>query len=122
VARARDFLRAPPPVPPGQPFTLQRMTDATLAVYRELLDVADASAEWHGDRAYPGARPKRVRLSRPAPPPAAPPFISGTRIQSPSGVASMSADAAKPSLTSFGSAPGAVMSRLHSSPPFQSEM
>jgi len=36
VARARDFLRAPPPVPDNQPFTLQRMTDATLAVYEEL--------------------------------------------------------------------------------------
>jgi hypothetical protein len=39
VARARDFLRAPPPVPDNQPFTLQRMTDATLAVYEELVDV-----------------------------------------------------------------------------------
>ena len=38
VARTRDFLRAPPPVPPDQPFTLQRMTDATLAVYQELVD------------------------------------------------------------------------------------
>lgn len=38
VARTREFLRAAPPVPPDQPFTLQRMTDATLAVYRELVE------------------------------------------------------------------------------------
>ena len=38
VARTREFLRAAPPVPPNQPFTLQRMTDATLAVYQELVD------------------------------------------------------------------------------------
>jgi len=38
VATTRRFLRAAPPVPPDQPFTLQRMTDATLAVYQELVD------------------------------------------------------------------------------------
>jgi len=38
VARTREFLRAAPPVPPDQPFTLKRMTDATLAVYRELVE------------------------------------------------------------------------------------
>ena len=36
VARTREFLCAASPVPPDQPFTLQRMTDATLAVYEEL--------------------------------------------------------------------------------------
>jgi glycosyltransferase involved in cell wall biosynthesis len=39
VARTCEFLRAAPPVPPNQPFTLQRMTDATLAVYRELVEL-----------------------------------------------------------------------------------
>jgi glycosyltransferase involved in cell wall biosynthesis len=38
VARTRGFLGAAPPVPPDQPFTLQRMTDATLALYEELVD------------------------------------------------------------------------------------
>jgi len=38
VARSLDFLRAAPPVPPDQPFTLQRMTDATLQVYHELVE------------------------------------------------------------------------------------
>jgi len=38
VGKTREFLRAAPPVPPDQPFTLQRMTDATLAVYQELVD------------------------------------------------------------------------------------
>lgn len=38
VARTREFLRAAPLVPPDQPFTLQRMTDATLAVYQELVE------------------------------------------------------------------------------------
>jgi len=38
AARTREFLRAAPPVPPDQPFTLQRMTDATLTVYQELVD------------------------------------------------------------------------------------
>jgi len=37
VGRTREFLRNPPPVPPDQPFTLQRMTDSTLAVYEELV-------------------------------------------------------------------------------------
>ena len=37
VAKTRAFLKSPPPVPPGQPFTLQRMTDATLALYQELV-------------------------------------------------------------------------------------
>jgi len=38
AAKTREFLRAAPPVPPDQPFTLQRMTDATLAVYQELVE------------------------------------------------------------------------------------
>jgi glycosyltransferase involved in cell wall biosynthesis len=38
VTRTREFLRSAPPVPPDQPFTLQRMTDATLAVYEELVN------------------------------------------------------------------------------------
>lgn len=37
VERTREFLRDPPSVQPGQPFTLQRMTDSTLAVYEELV-------------------------------------------------------------------------------------
>ncbi len=38
VDTTRRFLRAAPSVPADQPFTLKRMTDATLAVYHELLD------------------------------------------------------------------------------------
>ncbi len=38
AAKTRHFLRAAPPVPPDQPFTLQRMTDATLEVYEELVE------------------------------------------------------------------------------------
>ncbi len=38
VATTQRFLRDPPLVPPDQPFTLQRMTDATLAVYEELVN------------------------------------------------------------------------------------
>ena len=38
AAKTLEFIRAAPPVPPEQPFTLQRMTDATLAVYEELVN------------------------------------------------------------------------------------
>jgi glycosyltransferase involved in cell wall biosynthesis len=38
VAKTLAFLNTPPPVPPDQPFTLQRMTDATLALYQELVE------------------------------------------------------------------------------------
>lgn len=37
-AKTREFLGSAPHVPPDQPFTLQRMTDATLAVYQELVE------------------------------------------------------------------------------------
>ena len=36
AARVREFLDRPPAVPAAHPFTLQRMLDATLAVYQEL--------------------------------------------------------------------------------------
>lgn len=36
AARVREFLDRPPAVPAEQPFTLRRMLDSTLAVYREL--------------------------------------------------------------------------------------
>ncbi len=37
AAAVRRFLECPPPIPTGHPFTLDRMLDGTVAVYKELL-------------------------------------------------------------------------------------
>lgn len=45
AATVRRFLEQPPAVPPGHPFTLQRMLDQTVEVYQELLASPRSSAE-----------------------------------------------------------------------------